>query len=129
MHIQDARRPDRLEVRVSKLQMHTAADVARFQHGSAPSGAVNRNRNRFRTEYRVSRNQRLVPTLIEDRILMILRVDPKDSPGKQAAEMHAALDLGLYNIPIYPVGQIRVWPEHLRKVPLRHHFPERGLRL
>src|ERR1039458_5753762 len=100
--------------RVAEFQAHAAADVALFEHGAAPRGAVDVNEHRFRAEDRVAGNQRLAGAAVLNGVSAVLGADFENRAGGEIAEMHAAFDLGLHDAAVDGVAQMRAWDEYGR---------------
>ena len=96
-YVQNHGSADRVELRVAKLQPHAASDETGLEHRAAPTGAVNRNRNGLRAKHRMARDQRLVPTLIQDGVRAIL--------GSEPPERFPAEDPADGRRPQFPIGR------------------------
>ena len=98
-------------VGVAKLQVHTAPDIPRLEHGSAPSAAFERDQDRFGAILRVAGDQGLAFSLRDDGIATVLGEDKERGFRRKIFEGHTAFDLRLNDMAIDRIAQIRVRPE------------------
>src|SRR5437016_12141610 len=93
-HIKDHRSADRLVRRTTELQAHAATDEAGFEHGPAPGGPVDRDRNRLGAEHRVPGNQGLTRPLVEDGVRAIPGGYFENRARPHVAQVNSSLDFG-----------------------------------
>ena len=128
-YIQDHGCRDRGRCGAAEFQVHTSADVASLQHGAAPSGTVDRDRDRLRAEHWMPGNQRLSKPLVFNDVRSVLCLDFQHRAGGNVTQVNTPLDFGLHNPTIYGVVQMRVRPKETRLIThgsLLHYYPRSG---
>src|SRR5690348_5921007 len=104
---------------MAEFQVHAAADELFLEHGTTPSGAMNLHEHGAWTILGVPRDQRVPATAIDDRIPPLAGLHFENGSGSEVAQVNTAFDLGLDQIRVDLVAQIRVWLEQRRHLEFR----------
>src|SRR5271156_7091934 len=100
-----------------KFHLHATTDEAHLKHRTAPGRACDSHLHRMRTILRVSGDQRRTLAENKRRVEVVLRPNMQHGVRRQTFQEHASLDLGLDNIPIHFVAEIRMRREHAFTLP------------
>src|SRR5579864_4762829 len=79
-------------LRMTKLEMHTSANVSQFQHRSTPGRARDRHQYWFRTVLWMPGNQRLAFPQEHGGVTMMLGLDLQHGRRRQVSERNATLN-------------------------------------
>jgi len=96
---------------MTKLQMHTSADVATFQYGTSPGRARNGHPNWFWAVLGMSRDKRVVIAQKHNLVTVILGLNLQYSRRWQIVEEYAPFDFRLHDVPIHFIGEIGMTAE------------------
>ena len=110
----DGRGNDRSGVEgMAEFQMHTAADVLKLQHGSAPGGSGDGDLHGLGTEFGMAREKRFAASQQDSCVAVVHGLDLKDGGRRKVIEKDATLDFRLDDTAVHFVRQVGVRAKHI----------------
>lgn len=91
-----------------KFQVHAAADVMGLQHGTAPGGSGDSDKDRLGTILRVSGEQGLATIEHDGGIAVVLGANFQHGRRRQIVEVDATFNFRLHDVAIHFVAEVVV---------------------
>src|SRR5208282_5112852 len=99
-------------LRMTELEMHTAADVLQLEHGASPGGTGDGDLHGLGAELGVTGEKRLAAAEQDGGVAMMHGLNFKNGVGRKIAEEDAALDLRPDDDAVHFVSEVGMRAEH-----------------
>jgi hypothetical protein len=93
-------------LRVTKLQVHTSANIAPLQHGTSPRRTRNCDLGWLGAKLGMSRDERFVVTQKDYQVTVMLGLNLEHSRGRQIVKRDAPFNFRLRNVVIHFIAEV-----------------------
>ena len=97
---------------MKEFEVHAAANIAEFEHGSSPGGTGDGDLDRIGAELGMTGDQCVTATEQDGRVAVIQGLNFEDGRGRKILQENAAFDLGSYDSAIDVIGEVGMRSEH-----------------